>query len=128
MALMDNYLPLLVFFAFGILVPVGTIIFIRLIAPRGEYPRKHIPYECGWLPIGTAKIRFNVEYYTYAIVFLIFDVEALFLYPWAVSYKNPLITVPNFTLIACIEMFLFIVILLIGYVYAWKKGALEWIR
>ena len=125
---MDNYLPLLVFFIFGVLVPVGVLIVVRTIAPRRMTAEKKIPYECGWLPIGTARIRFNIEYYTYAIIFLIFDVEALFIYPWAVTYNNPSITVPGFSTIAVVEMLLFIVILLIGYVYAWKKGALEWLR
>ena len=126
--ILDNYLPIAVFLAFGILVPMGTIIFVKIIGPRRPTAAKRSTYECGWIPYGTARIRFNVEYYMYAIVFLVFDVEVLFLYPWAVSYHNPLITIPSFTVIAIAEMVLFVLVLLVGYVYAWKKGALEWIR
>ncbi|KUK04588.1 MAG: dehydrogenase subunit [Methanosarcinales archaeon] len=127
-SILDNYVPIAVFLIFGFLVPIGALVFVKLVGPRRPSAAKCSTYECGWIPYGTARVRFNIEYYLYAIVFLVFDVEVLFLYPWAVSYRNPLITVPGFTTIAAIELLIFVLVLIVGYVYAWKKGALEWIR
>ncbi|HDN65765.1 MAG TPA: NADH-quinone oxidoreductase subunit A, partial [Methanosarcinales archaeon] len=77
-----------------------------------------------------AQVRFNVSYYLLAIVFVLFDVEILFLYPWASCYKNQAVleVFPAFTSVALFEMTLFILLLLVGYVYAWKKGAFTWMR
>ncbi|MFH1624392.1 MAG: NADH-quinone oxidoreductase subunit A, partial [Pseudomonadota bacterium] len=82
-------------------------------------PQKMMPYECGVDPIGTARRRFSVKFYIIAMLFIIFDIEAVFLYPWAVVFKD-------LKVFGFIEMGIFIVILFIGLIYAWKKGALEW--
>lgn len=105
-------LPLIILGTAGILTLLG-------IRPRKPYPTKYLPYECGRDTFGTSWIRFNFHYYYYALLFVVFDVETVFLYPWAVAYRQ-------LALFGLIEMFIFILILVIGFVYAWKKRALEW--
>ena len=82
---------------------------------------KNIPYECGMLPVGEGNTRMSVKFYLVAMLFLLFDIEAVFLFPWAVVYRD-------LKLFGFFEMLLFIVAILAGYIYAWKKGALEWER
>jgi NADH:ubiquinone oxidoreductase subunit 3 (subunit A) len=101
------------FAALALLVP-------RLIAPRKPHKLKDTPYECGIETVGDSWVQFHVQYYIYALVFLIFDVEIVFLYPWAVAFDQ-------LPLFAVLEGILFILILVTGLVYAWRKGALEWI-
>src|SRR6201987_5356702 len=84
-------------------------------------PRKLVPYECGVTPIGTARERFSVKFYLVAMLFLLFDIEAVFLFPWAILYRD-------LKLFGFFEMLLFIAAVMAGYVYVWKKGALEWER
>jgi len=102
-----------VFPALGLLIP-------RLIAPRKPNPLKMQTYECGIETVGDSWVQFRVQYYIFALVFLIFDVETVFLYPWAVTFDQ-------LPLFAVLEGVLFIIILVVGLVYAWRKGALEWI-
>jgi NADH-quinone oxidoreductase subunit A len=92
---------------------------------RKPTPAKREPYECGMQPVGTARERFSVKFYLVAMLFLLFDIEAVFLFPWAVVYRELNKLMPLF---GFIEMLLFIVAILAGYVYVWKKGALEWER
>jgi NADH:ubiquinone oxidoreductase subunit 3 (subunit A) len=101
------------FAALALLVP-------RLIAPRKPHPLKDQPYECGIETVGDSWVQFRVQYYVFALVFLIFDVEIVFLYPWAVAFGQ-------LPLFAVLEGILFVLILIAGLVYAWRKGALEWI-
>ncbi len=101
------------FAALALLVP-------RLIAPRKSHPLKDQPYECGIETVGDSWVQFHVQYYVFALVFLIFDVEIVFLYPWAVAFNQ-------LPLFAVLEGVLFVLILVAGLVYAWRKGALEWI-
>lgn len=89
------------------------------VIPRRPDPVKLSTYECGTEPIGTAWVRFNFRYYFFILLFLIFDIEVVFLYPWAVAYRK-------LALFGLIEMLIFIAILIVGYFHAWKKGALEW--
>ena len=98
-----HFLPVAIFLFVGIAVGVGMLVFSRLVSPRRPYPEKMMTYESGII----------------AMLFLIFDIEAVFLYPWAVAYNR-------IGLYGLVEMVIFIIILLVGYVYAWKKGALEW--
>ena len=98
----------------------GGLIFSYLIAPHRPGGIKNTPYECGEQPIGQAWIQFNVGYYLFGLLFLVFDVEAAFLYPWAVALRQV-------GLVGLIEMGIFLVVLIIGLAYAWKKGALEWV-
>jgi len=112
-----GYIGLFLVIAF--LFPAGGVLTAWLLAPKRPDPNKQAAYECGMETIGDAWVQFNVRYYLYALIFLIFDIESIFLYPWAVQFRQ-------LALFGFIEMFVFIAILLVGYVYAWRKRALEW--
>jgi len=114
-----EYLPVLIMMTIATAFGIGTVLVGSLVRLRRPYKDKTIPYESGNLPIGEPGIRFRVSYYIVAMLFVIFDVEAVFLYPWAIVYNR-------IGLYALVEMLLFIAILLIGYAYAWKKGAFVW--
>ncbi len=116
---LNAYIPILIFLGF-VTVVATLMIFMGIIwRPRRPYEKKQSPYECGIAPTGDARVQFVPRYYIYAMLFLAFDVEALFLFPWALVYDK-------LGLYAFVEMLLFIVILVVGLVYAWAKGALEW--
>lgn len=107
------------FLIVGALIPTSAIIISLIIAPRKPNPVKESTYECGIETVGENWIQFRAQYYTFALVFLVFDVEAVFLFPWAVSLgKLPLFAV--------VEGIVFILILIVGLAYAWRKGMLEW--
>jgi NADH-quinone oxidoreductase subunit A len=114
-----HYLPVAVFLLLGTVVGLSILIVGWFVRPRRPYPEKLITYESGITPFTDAHQRFSIRFYIIAILYLIFDIEAVFLYPWAVAYGG-------LGLYALVEMVIFIVILLVGYVYAWKRGALEW--
>jgi len=116
---MLEYLPVLLFVAVGLGFGAVTIAASSLIVPQRKSPEKMSAYECGVDPVGDARGRFNVKFYMVAVLFILFDIEAVFLYPWAVSFRQ-------LGLYGLIEMVLFIVILLAGYLYLLKKRALEW--
>ncbi|MBM2811117.1 MAG: nuoA [Chloroflexi bacterium] len=101
---------------FGLL-PLGIS---RLVAPRKPDSVKNAPYECGVETIGPTMIQFKNHFYLYALIFVIFDVEAVFLFPWAVIFSQ-------LGTLALVEMFVFVGLLLVGYAYAWRKGALDWV-
>lgn len=103
----------------AVVFPVMPLIISRLLQPRHATAQKLSTYECGVEPVGRAWVQFKASYFLYALVFVVFDVETVFLYPWAVQFRS-------LGLFAVIEMMIFIGILLIGLAYAWKKGALEW--
>ncbi len=107
------------FLVIAIIFPAGGVLTAWLVAPRKPDPNKEAIYECGMETIGDAWVQFNVRYYLYALIFLIFDIEAIFLYPWAAQFRQ-------LGLFGFIEVFIFIAILLVGYAYAWRKRALEW--
>ncbi len=113
------YLPLLLFVIVGLGFGAVTIGLSTFIVPRRTNPVKSSAYECGVEPVGNARGRFSVKFYLVAVLFILFDIEAVFLYPWAVSFKM-------LGLYGLIEMILFIAILLAGYVYLLQKRALEW--
>jgi NADH-quinone oxidoreductase subunit A len=100
--------------------PLIAMFLAFILRPRKPAPVKKSIYECGLETIGETWVRFRVQYYIYALIFLIFDVETVFLYPWAVAYNQ-------LSLFALVEMFIFLMILLGGLVYAWRKGVLEWV-
>lgn len=114
-----EYLPVLILAAIGIGFGVVNLFVSWLLRPSNRYKAKLDPYECGVDPVSDAHERFSVRFYILAMLFLLFDVEAIFLYPWAVVYKS-------IGLYGFFEMVIFIIILVIGYAYAWRKGALEW--
>jgi NADH-quinone oxidoreductase subunit A len=118
--LFDNYLAVLLATGLGFMLVITAVIGSKLLAPYAATREKATPYECGMLPIGHIRTRIHVRYYVYAILFLIFDVEAVFLFPWALSLTGSIAEA------ALYSMVLFIVILGAGLGYAWKKGAMEW--
>ena len=102
------------------LFPVVALFLAFLIRPKKPGPVKRSTYECGLETMGETWVRFRVQYYIYALVFVIFDIETVFLYPWAVAYNR-------LGLFALLEMSIFLAILVGGLAYAWRKGALEWV-
>lgn len=115
----EHYVPILLFLLVAIGFGAVSLTVGKLIRPKNPYKDKNAPYECGVPPINDARERFSIRYYVIAMLFLVFDVEVVFLYPWAVDFSR-------LGLFGLVEMMIFIFILLIGYVYAWKKEALEW--
>jgi NADH-quinone oxidoreductase subunit A len=115
----SDYLPVLIVLVVATLVGLGALVAGLLVRPRRPYAQKLAPYESGNLPVGEPRSKFSVRFYIIAMLFVVFDVEAIFLYPWAVAYDK-------LGIFGFVEMMLFIFILLIGYIYVWKKGALEW--
>ncbi len=104
----------------AILFPIAALFFSFLVRPKKPSPVKRATYECGLQTIGETWVRFRVQYYIYALIFVIFDIETVFLYPWAVAYNQ-------LGLLALLEMFIFLAILVGGLIYAWRKGVLEWV-
>jgi NADH-quinone oxidoreductase subunit A len=115
-----TYIPIGIFFVAAVAVPLGLLFVSRLLQRNVYSEPKMVAYECGKDPVGGARERFSVRYYIVAMLFLIFDVETIFLIPWAVIYDK-------LALLGLIEMIVFIGILVVGYFYAWRKGALEWV-
>jgi NADH-quinone oxidoreductase subunit A len=116
---MNAYLTAAMFTITGFAFIASTLLISRLLRPSAPNPNKLETYECGPLPVGDAWRQFNLHYYLFALVFVVFDVEAAFLYPWAVAFK---LEGPY----AVAEMLIFVALLLAGWAYAWKRGALEW--
>jgi NADH-quinone oxidoreductase subunit A len=116
---MREYIPVLMFAVVAILFAVVTIGVSTIIVPRRVSSKKLSPYESGAEPIGSARSRFQIKFYLVAVLFILFDIEAVFLYPWAVAFRQ-------LGLYGLIEMVLFIVVLFVGYLYLLKKRALEW--
>ena len=110
-----------IFFIIGAIFAAGGLITAWLVRPHRSYPGKLTSYECGEEPVGDAWVKFNIRFYVVALIFLIFDVEVVFLFPWAVVYKN----LGSF---AFVEMMIFLAILLVGYAYVWVNGDLDWDR
>jgi len=126
-----DYIPILVMLILALIIPFVILFIVKQITPRNPARFKNTTYEGGKDPIGEAQVRFNVSYYLLAIVFVLFDVEVLFLYPWAVCYKNSVVleAIPGFTWVAVGAMTIFLIIaLVVGDIYAWKKGAFTWMR
>jgi NADH-quinone oxidoreductase subunit A len=109
----------LIFFIIGGIFVAGGLIMAWLIRPSRAYPSKLTTYECGEDPVGDTRVRFNIRFYVVALIFLIFDVEVVFLFPWALVYKE-------LGWFAFIEMLVFLAILFVGYAYVWRKGDLDW--
>ncbi len=111
----------LLFILVGVVFVAIGLVVAWLLRPHRPYPSKHTTYECGESPLGDTRIRINVRFYVIALIFLIFDVEVVFLFPWALVYGN-------LGWFAFIEMLVFLAILLVGYAYVWRKGDLDWDR
>src|SRR5512142_582149 len=115
-----NYVPIFIFMAVALAIPVVTLAIAKLIRPEEPEKIKLMPYECGIDPVDNARQRYTVRFYIIAILFVVFDVETIFLFPWAVQFKA-------LHIFGLVEMLVFLGILIVGYVWIWKKGALEWI-
>ena len=119
MFVLNEYTYVFLFFFIACLVPVLALSTSKLLRPKGIVPERRTTYESGIEPMGEARIQFNIRYYMFALLFVLFDVETLFLYPWSVTFRQ-------LGLSAFLEALVFICILILGLVYAWRKGALEW--
>ena len=124
--LVQQYLPILILVAFSSLIALVLIFASRLLGPYRPTSKKLSPYESGMTPIGPAVRRLPVKFYLIAVLFILFDIEIIFFLPWAVVFRPWLDLNKALGVFLLIEMAVFIVILLVGYVYVWKKGALEW--
>ena len=122
---MENYFPILMFVLVGIAVGVLPVVTGFILAPSRPDPEKLSPYECGFEAFEDARMKFDVRYYLIAILFILFDLEIAFLFPWATIFKD-LVAAESIKLFGFLAMLVFVAILVIGYVYAWAKGALEW--
>lgn len=116
---MNQWLLIAFFFIVGLIIPVGAIGVAAILGPKKPNPVKQETYECGLETVGDSWVQFKAQYYIFALVFLIFDVETVFLFPWAVRLGQ-------LGLFAVIEGIVFIAILIAGLVYTWRKGMLEW--
>ena len=113
------YFPVLVQVVIAMALAAGLIGASTLLGKRARSPLKDTPYESGMAPVGSARERFSVKFYLVGMIFILFDIEAVFLYPWAVVFRE-------LKMFAFVEMFLFVALILVGYFYVWKKGALDW--
>jgi NADH-quinone oxidoreductase subunit A len=120
----------LLFLIGGIVFVVGGMVFSKLIRPDRPNPEKNSTYECGEDPVGNARIQLNSRFYVAALIFLIFDVEVVFLFPWATVFADATLIAqaPSWGWLALIEVFVFAAILLLGLAYVWVKGDLDWIK
>ncbi|NBO12682.1 MAG: NADH-quinone oxidoreductase subunit A [Betaproteobacteria bacterium] len=116
---LSQYLPVILFILVGSLVGIGPIVLGKLLGPSRPNAAKLSPYECGFDAFEDARIKFDVRYYLVAILFILFDLEIAFLFPWAAAYRE--IGVVGFW-----SVMIFLGILVVGFIYEWKKGALDW--
>ena len=117
---MNEWIFVGIFFAIVIVFPGAPVLLNKLLSPRKPNPIKTSTYECGVETVGDTWVQFKVQYYIYALVFVVFDIETVFLFPWAVAYNK-------LPLFAVVEGVIFILILAVALVYVWRKGALEWV-
>ena len=117
--MVDSYLPALVILLVSAFIGVAIIVLSSLLSRKDPTPIKLMPYECGMDPIGDARRRFSVRFFIIGMLFIIFDIEVIFMFPWAKIYDKLM-------LLGFVEMLVFVLVLLLGLIYVWKKGALEW--
>jgi NADH-quinone oxidoreductase subunit A len=123
--MLENYFPVLVFIFVGLIFGCVPIIIGRVVGPHRPDPEKLSAFECGFEAFEDARMKFDVRYYLVAIIFILFDLEIAFLFPWATIFKE-IVGTESVKLFGFVEMLIFIAILVVGYVYAWVKGALDW--
>jgi NADH-quinone oxidoreductase subunit A len=123
--MLENYFPVLVFVIFGLAFGCLPILAGWLIAPSNPDSEKLSPYECGFEAFEDARMKFDVRYYLIAIIFILFDLEIAFLFPWAAIFKE-IVATEAVKAFGFFEMLVFIGILVVGYIYAWAKGGLDW--
>ncbi|GIP40944.1 NADH-quinone oxidoreductase subunit A [Paenibacillus sp. J31TS4] len=115
----NNYVIVAIFAALAVFLPVAALTVGKLLRPSRPLEEKLTTYESGNEPVGEGQVRFNIRYYLFALMFVVFDVETVFLYPWAVAYNQ-------LGLFALVEMCIFVSLLIVGLLYAWKKKVLQW--
>ena len=116
---MPGWIPILIMIVLGAGFAAGALVLSRFLGPRNPTPEKLAPYECGMPPVGDARERQSVKFYLVAMIFLLFDIEVAFLYPWAMALRD-------LRWVGFIQIVVFFALLLAGYVYVWKKGVLDW--
>ena len=121
--MLANYFPVLIFAIIGLIAGIVFILLGTFLGPKRHYAEKDTPFECGFEAFENARMKFDVRYYLVAILFILFDLEVAFMVPWAVVYKDLMHSTGAY---AFWSMLVFIVVLTVGFVYEWKKGALEW--
>ena len=117
--MLENYFPILLFIIIGLAVGIGPMVLGWLLAPNRPDSEKLSPYECGFEAFEDARMKFDVRYYLIAILFILFDLEIAFLFPWAVALKE-------IGMLGFVAMLVFLAVLVVGFIYEWVKGALEW--
>ena len=123
----NDFIPVIVFVLIGVALLVAPLVLQYLLSPRhNKSGEKLVSYECGEVPEGSAWVIFNVRFYIIALIFIIFDVEVVFLFPWAAVYQQ--FIEQGDGLLVLIEVLLFILILLVGFAYVWVKGDLDWVK
>ena len=123
--MLENYFPVFVFVLVGLVFGVAPVITGMVVAPYRPDSEKLSPYECGFEAFEDARMKFDVRYYLISILFILFDLEVAFLVPWATIFGE-IVNTESVKLFGFIEMLVFIAILVVGYAYAWAKGALDW--
>ncbi|CAN5487803.1 NADH-quinone oxidoreductase subunit A [soil metagenome] len=125
-----DYAPIAIMFLVAAGFAGSQLLVTQLIGPRKRTATKLMPYECGKDPIGSARDRFSIKFYTVAVIFLLFDIEVLFMIPFAVAFKELLreekISGIAFGAVAFVEILIFVATLIVGYIYVWKKGTFDW--
>jgi NADH-quinone oxidoreductase subunit A len=121
---LSDYLPILLMFVVAFGFAAGNVLLSQFVGQRKATRTKTMPYECGKDPVGTARERFSVKFYIIAMIFILFDIELIFLMPWAVVFQS--LTRQGLGTLVYVEMMIFVALLLVGYVYILKKGMFEW--
>lgn len=121
---LQPYVPILMILVLAMLFGMGTLIFSGFIGPRRRNRAKDLAYECGNEPIGEANVRIPIKFYLVALLFLLFDMETVLILAWAIAFRDP--SIPNFQPYAFVVMLFFMAILVVGFLYEWRKGALKW--
>ena len=123
---LSDYLPIVLMFVVACGFAAGNVLLSQLVGQHKATRTKTMPYECGKDPVGTARERFSVKFYLIAMIFILFDIELIFLIPWAVVFRSFAAAGRDLSTLIYVEMMLFVVLLLVGYVYVIKKGLFEW--
>ena len=118
---MDGFLPILIMIGLGAGFAGGSVLLSQFVGPRKPTPQKSAPYECGMPPVGDARERQSVKFYLVAMIFLLFDIEVAFLYPWAMAFRE-------LGMVGYVQIVAFFALLVTGYIYVWRKGIFDWSR
>lgn len=123
---LKDYLPILLMFIVAAGFAITNIVLSQLVGQKKQTRTKLMPYECGKDPVGSARERFSVKFYLIAMIFILFDIELIFMMPWAVVFRPLAALGPDMRRLIYVEMMLFVALLLVGYAYVWKKGLFDW--